>query len=156
MTEKQGKRPQGQMVPFSRDQEGGGVAQKKGREPEDPFIADRVIDIASSNAKDPYCHFLSFLGCAASSTTASTRVAEVCDCHLPAAGIVSAFLRSGCRKRGGEFKGGSLHDGFGGSGKHLALLLLVLQNNRGGFSAVAAVLVVTATPPNSTPPCPTS
>ena len=35
------------------------------------------------------------------------------------------------RKRGVEFKGGSLHDGFGGfggSGFHLALLLLVLQN----------------------------
>ena len=37
-------------------------------------------------------------------------------------------------KGGVEFKGGSLHDGFGGfdgfggSGEHLALLLLVLQN----------------------------
>ena len=37
-------------------------------------------------------------------------------------------------KRGVEFKGGSLRDGFGGfdsfggSGEHLALLLLVLQN----------------------------
>ena len=34
-------------------------------------------------------------------------------------------------KRGVEFKGGSLHDdfgGFGGSGEHLALLLLVLKN----------------------------
>ena len=41
---------------------------------------------------------------------------------------------SGWRKRGGEFKGGGLHDGFGGfdgfggSGEHLALLVLVLQN----------------------------
>ena len=39
---------------------------------------------------------------------------------------------SGCRKRGVEFKGGSLHagglDGFGGPGEHLALLLRVLQN----------------------------
>ena len=53
-------------------------------------------------------------------------------------------LSSGSRKRRVEFKGGSLHDGFGGfdgfggSGKRLALLLLVLQNegqrgNRGGF-----------------------
>ena len=38
------------------------------------------------------------------------------------------------RKRGVGFKGGSLHDGFGGfdgfggSEEHLALLLLVLQN----------------------------
>ena len=37
-------------------------------------------------------------------------------------------------ERGVEFKGGSLHDGFGGfdgfggSGKHPAFLLLVLQN----------------------------
>ena len=44
------------------------------------------------------------------------------------------FKCSGCRQRGGgEFKGGSLHDSFGGfdsfggSGKHLALLSLVLQ-----------------------------
>ena len=48
---------------------------------------------------------------------------------------------SRCRTRGVEFKGGSLHDGFegfGGSGKHLALLSLVLQNtaergNNDGF-----------------------
>ena len=48
---------------------------------------------------------------------------------------------SGSRKRGVEFEGGSLHggfDGFGGSGKHLVLLLLVLQNtvprgSHGGF-----------------------
>ena len=48
---------------------------------------------------------------------------------------------SGSRKRGVEFKGGSLHDGFGGfggSGGHPTLLSLVLQNtaqggNRGGF-----------------------
>ena len=44
-------------------------------------------------------------------------------------------------KGGGEFKGASLHDsfgGFGGSGKHLALLSLVIENtghrgNRDGF-----------------------
>ena len=41
-------------------------------------------------------------------------------------------------EQGVEFKGGSLHDGFGGSGEHLALLLLLLQNpgqrrNRDGF-----------------------
>ena len=41
---------------------------------------------------------------------------------------------SGSRKRGVEFKGGSLHDGFGGfegfggSGEHVTLRLLVLQN----------------------------
>ena len=37
-------------------------------------------------------------------------------------------LFSGCRKRKADLKGGSLHDGFGGSGEHLALLLLVLEN----------------------------
>ena len=44
-------------------------------------------------------------------------------------------------EQGVEFKGGGLHnsfggfDGFGGPGKHLALLSLVLQNagQRGGF-----------------------
>ena len=39
--------------------------------------------------------------------------------------------KSGWRRRGVEFKGRSLHDGFGGfdgSGEHLALPLLVLQN----------------------------
>ena len=70
------------------------------------------------------------------------------------------------RKRGVEFKGGGLHDsfgGFGGSGEHLALLLLVLQNTVHNEATVAvltvsAVMVVsfmTATPPlNSklTPP----
>ena len=38
---------------------------------------------------------------------------------------------SGSRKRGVEFNGGSLHDGFGGfdgSGEHPTLLVLVLQN----------------------------
>ena len=51
---------------------------------------------------------------------------------------------SGSRKRGVEFKGGSLHDGFGGfdgfggSARHLALLLLLLENtvprgSRDGF-----------------------
>ena len=52
----------------------------------------------------------------------------------PSAGVT--VESSGWRKRGVEFKGGSLHDGFGGfdgfggSGKHLALLLLVLQKYR--------------------------
>ena len=65
-------------------------------------------------------------------------------------------------KKGVEFKGGSLHDGFcgfdgfGGSGFHLALLLLVLQiqNQEAAVtvltvlavSAVVAVSVVTAIP----------
>ena len=31
-------------------------------------------------------------------------------------------------EKGVEFKGGSLHDSFGGSDEHLALLELVLQN----------------------------
>ena len=55
-----------------------------------------------------------------------------------------ALKRHSSRKRGVEFKGGSLHDGFGGfdgfggSAKHLALLLLLLQNtvprgSRDGF-----------------------
>ena len=34
-------------------------------------------------------------------------------------------------KGGFGFKGGGLHDGFGGSGEHLALLLLSLQFNAG-------------------------
>ena len=44
------------------------------------------------------------------------------------------LILSGSRKRGVEFKGGSLHDGFGcfdgfgGCAKHLALLLLLLEN----------------------------
>ena len=48
--------------------------------------------------------------------------------HMNPAGI-----RMSVRKRGVEFKGGGLHDGFGGfdgfggSGEHLALLSLVLQ-----------------------------
>ena len=42
--------------------------------------------------------------------------------------LVTPMLFSGCRKGGIGFKGGSLHDGLGGSGKRLALLLLVLQN----------------------------
>ena len=76
-----------------------------------------------------------------------------------------AQVTSGCRKRGIEFRGGSLHDGFGGfvgfggSGEHLDLLLLVLQNTeqRGsgdGFDylavSVMAVSVMAATPLNST------
>ena len=73
-------------------------------------------------------------------------------------------LTSGSRKRGVGFKGGSLHDGFGGfdsfggSGKHLALLLLLLQIQCQEaavtvltVSAVVAVSVVTATLLNSTP-----
>ena len=43
------------------------------------------------------------------------------------------LLTSGSRKKGVEFKGGSLHDGFGGfdgSGERLTLLLLILQNIR--------------------------
>ena len=77
-------------------------------------------------------------------------------------------LLSGSRKRGVEFKGGSLHDGFGGfdgfggSGERLALLLLVLQNTVPrttvvvltvlAVSVVVAVLVVTATPLKLNPP----
>ena len=37
-------------------------------------------------------------------------------------------IMSGFPQRGVEFKGGGLHDGFGSSGEHLALLLLALQN----------------------------
>ena len=72
---------------------------------------------------------------------------------------------SGSRKRGFEFKGGSLHDGFGGSGKHLALLLLVLHKIQYqetavavltvlAVSAVMAVSVMTATPLKLNPPFP--
>ena len=52
-------------------------------------------------------------------------------------------LFAGWRKRGVGFKGGSLHDGFGGfdsfggSGEHLALLLLVLQNTAQWVGACA-------------------
>ena len=42
--------------------------------------------------------------------------------------FIGTLVNSRCRRREVEFKGGCLHDGFGGSGKHLALLLLVLQN----------------------------
>ena len=71
---------------------------------------------------------------------------------------------SGPRKRGFEFKGGCLHDGFGGfvgfggSGKHLTLLWLVLQNTALAVltvlavSAVMAVSVMTATPLKLDPP----
>ena len=56
-------------------------------------------------------------------------------------GPLSLLKISGPRKWGVEFKGGGLHDGFGGfdgSGAHLALFLLLLQNagrrgNRDGF-----------------------
>ena len=47
---------------------------------------------------------------------------------------LSVLINQHHGNRGVEFKGGSLHDGFGGfdgfggSGEHLALLLLVLQN----------------------------
>ena len=76
----------------------------------------------------------------------------------------------GSRKRGVEFKGGSLHndfgsfDGFGGSGKHPTLLSLVLHKHRtktdgsdgsGGFDGCGG-LVVTATPLKLNPPFPTS
>ena len=61
--------------------------------------------------------------------------------------------RSGCGKRGVEFKGGSLHDGFGASPEHLALLVVVLQNAEQKatvtvltVSAVMAVSVMMATP----------
>ena len=73
------------------------------------------------------------------------------------------FLRMS--EKGVEFKGGSLHDSFGGSGEHLALIPLVLPNtqqkgNRGGLtvlavsvvSVVVAVSVVTATPLKLNPP----
>ena len=80
-----------------------------------------------------------------------------------------AVFLSGCRKRGVEFKGGSLHDGFG-SFDSLAVLestlasLPVLQNTVprdgfdgfGGFGGVVAVSVVTATPLKLNPPFLTS
>ena len=51
-----------------------------------------------------------------------------------------SLAESGSRKRGAEFKGGSLDDGFGGSGGYLALLWLVdsfnertCKGKRGGF-----------------------
>ena len=50
--------------------------------------------------------------------------------------IVGKWQMSGSRERGVEFKGGSLHDGFGGfdgfggSGEHLTLRLLVLKNTQ--------------------------
>ena len=54
-------------------------------------------------------------------------------CHQESANFLLFFQDDG--KGGVEFKGGSLHDGFGGfdgfggSGEHLTLLLLVLQQN---------------------------
>ena len=67
--------------------------------------------------------------------------------------------KTGCRKRGVEFKGGSLHDGFGGfdgfggSGEHLALLCLShkTQHNEATVAVwtvlvVMVVSVMTATP----------
>ena len=73
-------------------------------------------------------------------------------------------------KRGVEFKGGSLHDGFGGfddfggSGGHLLpsfCLSYKIQCQEtvltdSAVSAVSAVLVMTATPLNSTPLFPSS
>ena len=63
---------------------------------------------------------------------------------------------------GVRFKGGSLHDGFGGfdgfggSGVHLTLLLLVLQNTGQEATvtglAVMTVSVMTATPLKLNPP----
>ena len=77
---------------------------------------------------------------------------------------------SGSRKRGVEFKGGSLHDGFGGfdgfggSGEHHTLLCLSykVQHNEAtvavltvlAVSAVMAVSVMTATPLKLNPPFP--
>ena len=66
------------------------------------------------------------------------------------------------RKRGVEFKGGGLHDGFGGfdgSGEHLTLLCLSykIQHNEATVAvltvlAVMAVAVMTATPLKLNPP----
>ena len=73
-------------------------------------------------------------------------------------------IYSGSRKRGVEFKVGSLHDGvggfdgFGGSGEHLTLLFPFLQNTAQWTTvavlvlAVMAVLVMTATPLKLNPP----
>ena len=73
---------------------------------------------------------------------------------------------SGWRKRGVEFKGGSLHDGFGNFGAHLALLCLPykIQCQEATVTvltvlavlAVVAVLVMTATPLKLNPPFPSS
>ena len=66
-------------------------------------------------------------------------------------------------KGGLSLRGGSLHDGFGGFGKHLALLLLVLQNtvprgSRDGFDGFGGcgTFDVTATPLKLNPPFPSS
>ena len=67
--------------------------------------------------------------------------------------------KSGSWNRGVEFKGGSLHDGFGGSGEHLALLLLGLQNTLQAAMTVLTVLavsVVMASPLKLNPLFPTS
>ena len=78
---------------------------------------------------------------------------------LAKGGVRHRPTMSGCWKGRAEFKGGSLHDGFGGfdgfggSGEHLAVLLLVLQTPvpRGGFGGCGVlggcgVSVVTAKP----------
>ena len=74
----------------------------------------------------------------------------------------TAHSNSGSLKRGVEFKGGSLHDGFGGfegSEEHLALLCwsYKIQHNEAtvavlAVSAVMAVSVMTATPLKLNPP----
>ena len=56
---------------------------------------------------------------------------------------------SGCRKRGVEFKGDSLPDGFDGSAKHIALLLLLLKIRY--KEAAVTVLPFLAVPAVSTP-----
>ena len=45
------------------------------------------------------------------------------------------------RERGVEFKGRSLHDGFGGSGEHLALMSLVLQDKEATVTALTVLAV---------------
>ena len=95
--------------------------------------ADHALDFLSNLVLQVCISFVAF----------QIKVAHLCFCLVR---IQMPLLSSGWRRRGVEFKGGSLHDGFGGfdgfggSGEHLALLLamLVLQNtaqwgNRGGF-----------------------
>ena len=100
------------------------------------------------------------------------RTVPVCPGHRPAENVYVYWFFSCPRKRGVEFKGGSLHDGFGGfdglggSGEHLALLLLVLQTQEKeaavtvltvlAVMAVMAVSVVTATLLKLNPPFPSS
>ena len=78
--------------------------------------------------------------------------------------VAAPLISFGQLEKGGrvEFKGDSLHDGFGGSGEHFALFLFVLLNtaqrgNRdnfdgfGGFGG-CGVSVVPATPLKLNPP----